>query len=315
MLQTPTVDSLRHWSKLYSGEAHLAGDLAHAERIRNLWQSYGIPSELARYDVLQNFPISTSLELRSSPSGKVLFKASLEEDELPEDPTSLRAHGLPAFHGFSANGDVEAPLVYANFGTPEDFETLRRIGVDVKGKIVICKYAKIFRGLKIRAAQEHGAVGVILYNDPQEDGEYTAINGYKHYPHGPARHPSSIQRGSVDYFSVAVGDPTTPGYPSLPGEDTLRRDPHHAIPKIPSIPISFADATPLLMSLNGKGAEPETTSRHTEGWRGEIEGVDYCTGPSEENVFLSSQGKRPFEVRMNCFIDMRIRGFQICTHL
>lgn len=290
MLQTPAVDNLRHWSKLYSSEAHLAGDLAHAERIRDLWQSYGIPSDLARYDVLQNFPISSSLELRSRTSGQVLFKASLEEDELPEDPTSLRSKGLPAFHGFSANGDVQAPLVYANFGTPEDFANLAKNGVDVRGKVVICKYAKIFRGLKVRAAQRAGAVGVVIYNDPQEDGEYTAKNGYEHYPHGPARHPSSIQRGSVDFFSVAVGDPTTPGYPSLPGGDTARGDPYHAIPKIPSLPISFADATPLLKALNGRGVAAEAMSVDTEGWRGEIEGVDYCTGPSESNVFLSSQG-------------------------
>lgn len=291
MLQTPSVDNLRHWSKLYSAKAHLAGDLAHAERIRDLWRSYGIPCELERYDVLQNFPISTALELRST-TGHTLFKATLEEDELPEDTTSLRSNGLPAFHGFSANGDVEAQLVYANFGTPEDFESLKSRGVDVRGKVVICKYAKIFRGLKVRAAQQYGAAGVIIYNDPQEDGEYTTKNGYKHYPHGPARHPSSIQRGSVDFFSVAVGDPTTPGYPSLPG-GAERRDPHHAIPTIPSLPVSFAEATPLLEALNGQGLTPDEMNHDTDGWRGEIEGVDYSTGPSTSNVFLSSQGKNP----------------------
>ena len=288
MLQTPTVENLRHWSKLYSEKAHLAGDLAHAERIRNLWRSYGISTELEQYDVLQNFPISTALQLRSK-SGDTLFKASLEEDELVKDETSLRANGLPAFHGFSANGSVEGELVYANFGTPEDFESLKSRGVDVRGKIIICKYAKIFRGLKVRAAQQQGAIGVIIYNDTQEDGEYTAKNGYEHYPDGPARHPSSIQRGSVDFFSVAVGDPTTPGYPSLP-DGAERRDPHHAIPTIPSLPISFAEATPFLKSLNGLGLSPSTMSQDTSGWEGELEGVDYFTGPGESKVFLSSQG-------------------------
>jgi N-acetylated-alpha-linked acidic dipeptidase len=263
MLDTPTIQNLRHWSKTYSQKAHLAGDLEHAERIRELWCSYGITSELERYDVLQNFPTSTALELRSS-TGHILFKATLQEEELPEDPTSLRANGLPAFHGFSANGDVEGKLVYANFGTPDDFENLKGRGIDVKGKIVICKYAKIFRGLEVRAAQQHGAVGVIMYNDPQEDGQYTTKNGYEPFPHGPARHPSSIQRGSVDFFSVAVGDPTTPGYPSLPG-GAERRDPHHAIPTIPSLPMSFAEAVPLLTVLNGQGLGPNEMSEETEG--------------------------------------------------
>ncbi|KAL5445374.1 hypothetical protein PMIN07_010136 [Paraphaeosphaeria minitans] len=288
MLDSPTTDNLRHWSKSYSEKAHLAGDLEHAERIRDLWRSYGITTELERYDVLQNFPTSSALELRSS-TGDVLFKASLEEEELPEDPTSLRSNGLPAFHGFSANGDVQAKLVYANFGTPDDFANLKRRGIEISGKIVICKYAKIFRGLKVRAAQEHGAVGVIMYNDPQEDGKYTTKNGYEHFPHGPARHPSSIQRGSVDFFSVAVGDPTTPGYPSLPS-GTERRDPHHAIPTIPSLPISFAEAKPFLKALNGQGLAPDEMSQNTEGWLGELDDVDYFTGPSKEDIFLSSQG-------------------------
>jgi len=288
MLQSVDVDRIRHWSKLYSSEAHLAGDLAHAQRICDLWRSYGIPTTLARYDVLQNFPLSTSLTLHS-PDGAVAFEASLSEDELPEDPTSSPKNGLPAFHGFSANGDVTAELVYANFGTLEDFARLRDKGVDVRGKIVICKYAKVFRGLKVRAAQQFGAAAVIIYNDPQEDGEYTAKNGYQAYPHGPARHPSSIQRGSVDFFSVAVGDPTTPGYPSLPGSETKRRDPHHAIPTIPSLPISYADATPFMKALNGLGLSPGEMAEE-DGWRGELEGVDYCTGPSTMTVHLSNQG-------------------------
>lgn len=283
MLQTPAVDALRHWSKLYSAEAHLAGDKAHAERIRDLWRSYGIRSELARYDVLQNFPISTALELRSG-DGAVLFKASLEEDELPDDPTSLRSKGLPAFHGFAKNGDVEAPLVYANFGTPEDFESLKNRGVDVLGKIVICKYANVFRGLKVRTAQQAGAVGVIMYNDPQEDGEYTAKNGYKHYPDGPAHHPSSIQRGSVDFFSVAVGDPSTPGYPSL-AAGSLSCDSQD------SLASHFVRGCGDFDDDSERtGLTPQQMSKDTKGWLGEIEGVEYCTGPSKEKVFLSSQG-------------------------
>jgi N-acetylated-alpha-linked acidic dipeptidase len=296
MLQNPDVEKIKHWSKLYSAEAHLAGDRAHAERIRDLWREYGISADLVQYDVLQNFPISTALKLFNA-DGSVGFEATLTEDELPEDPTSSPIRGLPAFHGFAANGDVQGKLVYANFATWEDFETLSRKKVEIKGKIVLCKYGKVFRGLKVRAAQQFGAIGVIIYNDPQEDGKYTAKNGYKHYPHGPARHPKSIQRGSVDAFSVAVGDPTTPGYPSLPDTDVKRQDPTHAIPKIPSLPISFAEAEPFLKALNGHGRLPEEMDNSAD-WKGEIDNVEYRTGPSEVHVFLSSQGKfKPFSAR------------------
>ncbi|KAH8883466.1 Zn-dependent exopeptidase [Thozetella sp. PMI_491] len=292
MLDTPQIDKLRHWSRLYSSDSHLAGDLAHAESIRDLWLSYGIPTELVRYDVLQNFPIGSSLRLHGRGSeDSVAFTASLTEDELPEDPTSAPPNSLPAFHGFSANGNVCAELVYANFGTIGDFQLMKARGVSVEGKIVICKYGKVFRGLKVRAAEQFGAAGVVMYNDPQEDGEYTAKNGYQHYPHGPARHPKSIQRGSVDFFSVAVGDPSTPGYPSLPGDETKRLDPTHAIPTIPSLPISFADATPFLLALNGCGLSPDEIGGSGADWKGEIDGVNYYTGPSRVKVSLYNEGE------------------------
>ncbi|KAH0439947.1 PA domain-containing protein [Colletotrichum camelliae] len=287
MLETPTTANLRHWSKEYSAEPHLAGDLAHATRIRDLWRSYGIPTELEQYDVLQNFPVSQSLQLLDS-DGQVAFEASLTEDEVPEDPTSSPKNGLPAFHGFSANGEACAELVYANFGELRDFELLESKGILVKGKIVICKYAKVFRGLKVRAAEQYGAAAVILYNDPQEDGQYTEANGYEPFPHGPARHPKSIQRGSVDFFSIAVGDPTTPGYPSLPGTDVERQDPGHATPKIPSLPISYADAVPFLNALNGQGLSPFSMGGEGSDWKGCLTDVDYFTGPSKVRVSLAN---------------------------
>ncbi|KAH9233373.1 hypothetical protein K456DRAFT_1838485 [Colletotrichum gloeosporioides 23] len=289
MLETPTAANLRRWSKEYSAEPHLAGDLAHATRIRDLWRSYGIPTELEQYDVLQNFPVSQSLQLLDS-DGQVAFEASLTEDEVPEDPTSSPKNGLPAFHGFSANGEACAELVYANFGELRDFELLESKGISVKGKIVICKYAKVFRGLKVRAAEQYGAAAVILYNDPQEDGQYTEANGYKPFPHGPARHPKSIQRGSVDFFSIAVGDPTTPGYPSLPGNDVERQDPGHATPKIPSLPISYADAVPFLKALNGQGLSPFSMGGEGSDWKGCLAGIDYFTGPSKVRVSLANHG-------------------------
>ncbi|KAI1208452.1 Zn-dependent exopeptidase [Annulohypoxylon truncatum] len=289
IVEIPEVDRLRSCSKLYSAKPHLAGDLQHAERIRDLWRSYGIPTELVRYDVLQNFPKHSALNLHHG-DGSIAFSASLVEDEVVEDPTSAPRNGLPAFFGFGAHGTVSSKLVYANFGTLSDFQLLESRGISVRGKVVICKYSKVFRGLKVRAAEQFGAIGVIIYNDPQEDGEYTVKNGYKAYPHGPARHPKSIQRGSVDFFSVSVGDPTTPGYPSLPGEDTERRDPKHAIPSIPALPISFSDAIPFLEALNGQGLSPEELDQSGSDWRGALDGINYCTGPSKVDVTLCTEG-------------------------
>ncbi|KAI0899544.1 Zn-dependent exopeptidase [Annulohypoxylon nitens] len=289
IVEIPEVERLRSCSKEYSAKPHLAGDLQHAEHIRDLWRSYGIPTELVRYDVLQNFPKLSALSLHHE-DGSVAFDASLTEDELAEDPTSDPRNGLPAFFGFGAHGTASAKLVYANFGTLSDFRLLESKGISVKGKIVICKYSKVFRGLKVRAAEQFGAIGVIIYNDPQEDGEYTVKNGYKAYPHGPARHPKSIQRGSVDFFSVSVGDPTTPGYPSLPGDDTERQDPKHAIPSIPALPISFSDAIPLLEALNGRGLRPEELGGTGSDWKGALDNIDYCTGPSKVDVTLCAEG-------------------------
>ncbi|KAI1409915.1 Zn-dependent exopeptidase [Hypoxylon sp. FL1857] len=290
IVDTPEIERLRACSRLYSATPHLAGDLQHAERIRDLWRSYSIPTELIRYDVLQNFPRHTALSLHRE-DGSVAFNASLVEDEVAEDPTSSPQNGLPAFFGLGAHGTVHGELVYANFGTLSDFQTLESRGISVKGKIVICKYSKIFRGLKVRAAEKFGAIGVIIYNDPQEDGEYTVKNGYKPYPHGPARHPKSIQRGSVDFFSVSVGDPTTPGYPSLPGEDTERRDPKHAIPFIPSLPISFSDAIPFLRALNGQGLSPGEIGGRGSDWKGALDDIEYRTGPSKAKVTLQNDGE------------------------
>ncbi|EMR64279.1 putative glutamate carboxypeptidase protein [Eutypa lata UCREL1] len=198
IVDTPEVEKLRACSKLYSAKPHLAGDLQHAERIRDLWRSYGIPTELVRYDVLQNFPTHSALRLHGS-DGSVVFNASLVEDEVAEDPTSSPQNGLPAFFGFGANGTAHGELIYANFGRLSDFEFLKSQGISVRGKIVICKYSKVFRGLKVRAAEKFGAVGVILYNDPQEDGEYTARNGVAVWISSPSRSVIPLRRATQAY--------------------------------------------------------------------------------------------------------------------
>ncbi|KAJ0422068.1 hypothetical protein BJY00DRAFT_94851 [Aspergillus carlsbadensis] len=265
ILATPSIHQLRQWSRLYSASTHLAGDDAHAFSIQALWTSYGIPTEISIHATRLNRPGRNSAVRLLKPDSSVFFEASLMEDVLPDDPTS--SIGPPTFHGMSCPGRVAAPLVYANFGRPGDFQLLADNGVSVRDCIVLCRYSSSLRGLKVKAAQEAGAAGVILYNDPQEDGQFTVENGFTAYPDGPARHPSAIQRGSVSFFSVGAG-------PFPESEFT---------PRIPSISISSRDARHLLDALRGSGMG---RSDLPPGWQGSLPGIDYCSGPSRMLVEL-----------------------------
>jgi N-acetylated-alpha-linked acidic dipeptidase len=167
---------------------------------------------MVSYDVYLNYPVDHRLAmLEKSKDGpaswKVAFEASLEEDVLKEDQTSGLEDRIPTFHGYSASGNVTAPFVYVNYGTYQDYEDLLKAKVDLKGKIAIARYGIIFRGLKVRRAQDLGMVGVLMYSDPGDDGKVTEENGLAPYPEGPARNPSSVQRGSAQFLSVAPGDP------------------------------------------------------------------------------------------------------------
>ena len=200
LLDTPDPETARKWSNYYTAGPHLAGkNKTQADWTRDLWQSFGVNSEVVAYDVYINYPKDHGLSLLKN--GKVDFRATLEEDVFEEDPTTSLPDRVPTFHGYSASGNVTAQYVYVNFGTYKDFEDLVKAGVDLKGKIAIAKYGGIFRGLKVKRAQELGMIGCVLYSDPQEDGDITEVNGYKAYPKGPARNPSSVQRGSVQFLS------------------------------------------------------------------------------------------------------------------
>lgn len=137
------------------------------------------------------------------------------------------------------------------------------------------RYGGLFRGLKVKNAGDFGAIGVVIFTDPGDDGEYTAANGYEAYPNGPARHPESVQKGSTLFLSTSPGDPTTPGYPSH--EDAPRADPSDKIPKIPSVPISYTAALPLLQALDGHGITAEQVNRTV--WAGALDAA-YSTGPA-----------------------------------
>ena len=305
LLETPSAEKAKEWSQYYTAGPHLAGkNLSQAVWTKEKWQEFGVKNvEIVPYDVYINYPLGHRLALleASSDGGKTLsrraksdsskagykikYECSLEEDVLAEDSTSGLPNRIPTFHGYSANGNVTAQYVYANFGTYQDYDDLVKANISLAGRIALVKYGKIFRGLKVKRAQELGMVGTVIYSDPQEDGHITEENRYKAYPDGPARNPSSVQRGSTQFLSVAPGDPTTPGYPSKPG--VPRQDPHGSIPSIPSLPISFRDALPLLKALNGHGPKASDFNKCWQGGGLGYKGVKYNIGPSPKDLVLN----------------------------
>jgi N-acetylated-alpha-linked acidic dipeptidase len=219
LLNTPDAEQAREWSRYYTSGPHLAGkNLSQALWTRQKWQDFGIEnSMIVDYDVYINYPKGHRLALLEknnkadgdggSPAAtehewEVKFEATLEEDVLEEDESSQLADRIPTFHGYSASGNVTAPFVFVNYGTYKDFEDLEAAKVDLKGKIALAKYGGVFRGLKVKRAQEMGMVGVVMYSDPGDDGEVTEKNGFEKYPDGPARQASSVQRGSVQFLSM-----------------------------------------------------------------------------------------------------------------
>jgi N-acetylated-alpha-linked acidic dipeptidase len=242
------------------------------------------------YEVYLNYPVDSGLALVDN--GITMFKATLEEDVLIEDPTTSLPDRIPVFHGYSASGNVLAPFVFCNYGTYADFEDLQDANVELKGKIALIKYGGIFRGLKVKRASELGMVGVVLYSDPGDDGETTEANGYAAYPDGPAHNPSAVQRGSVEYLSVAPGDPTTIGYPSKPG--VPRQSTDGKIPDIPSIPISYREALPFLTALNGHGPNASSfpSSWHGGGLR--YKGVEYSIGPTPDSLTIHLMNEQEY---------------------
>lgn len=229
LLTTPDPKKAEEWSYYYTSGAHLAGkNYSQAEWTMNLWKEFGVPdTSIVAYDTYINYPLGHRLALYENNSSKssdleseeskpkdtwtVKFEASLKEDVLDDDPTTGREDRVPTFHGYSASGNVTAPYVFVNYGTYQDFEDLIKANITLKGNIAIAKYGGIFRGLKIKRAQELGMVGVVLYSDPGDDGP-SAEDGDKTYPDGPARNPSSVQRGSAQFLSVAPGDPYVISY-------------------------------------------------------------------------------------------------------
>ncbi|PSR93735.1 hypothetical protein PHLCEN_2v4630 [Hermanssonia centrifuga] len=202
------------------------------------------------YYPVMNTPLNHSVEILGD-DGLAVWSASLEEVADETDPEAGKYFdSVTTFHGLSRSGEVKGKVVYAGYGRQEDYKALVEKGVNLTGTIVLVKYGGIFRGLKVKGAEELGAAGVLIYSDPSDDGSVTEENGYLPYPHGPARNPASVQRGSVQYLSSYPGDPTTPGIPAY--ENSTRTEGEN-IPKIPSLPLSWANARVLLQEISEGG--------------------------------------------------------------
>lgn len=312
-LRVPSADSARATLQRYTAHGHIAAedqDLASAQLVLTEWADLlGVPhnatdsiweagSKQSRaymtqhgeprvwadtYSVWLDRPVHASLSLTET-GGATVWTADLTEDVVPDDPTS--AHGTPAFHGYSASGTASGHVIYAGSGSHADFARLQALGVQVRGSVALVRNGGVFRGLAVRAAQEHGVAGVLLYTDPEDDGPVTEVHGYAPYPDGPARQRSSVQRGSVQALSFQPGDPSTPGVPSYRHAPRLARDEAISLPRIPSLPISYVNARHLLRDMEGVGVEANAVRPH---FGGAIPNTTYWTGPSRHQAHMTNE--------------------------
>ncbi|MGF1560004.1 MAG: transferrin receptor-like dimerization domain-containing protein [Flavobacteriaceae bacterium] len=267
------ADNLDEWMQYMAAKPHWVGTEYGeeiAKWIQKQFNSWGYDAKIETYDVLFPYPKVRLLEL----TGPTTYKAKLtavpvEGDEFTEQGDAL----LPSYNAFSADGDVEAELVFVNYGIPKDYEELEKLGIDVKGKIVIAKYQGSWRGIKPKLAAEKGAIGCIIYSDPKDDGY---VQGDV-YPKGAFKNKTGVQRGSVMDMPTYPGDVLTPGYAATKDAKRLDRKDAPTITKIPVLPISYEDAQPLLAALEGQVAP--------EAWRGGLP-ITYHIGPGPAKVHL-----------------------------
>src|ERR1044071_340889 len=243
----PDPKSAREHLRRLTAEPHIAGskeDYATAIYVRDKLRSYGLSAELKEYEVWLNYPNApTVLELITNRRQQL----STREAVVPGDPSSSNPKITPLFNGYSANGDVTGPVVYANYGLPNDYEDLKKAGVDVKGKIVIVRYGNSFRGVKAKVAEQNGAIGCIIYSDPEDDGYMQGDV----FPKGPWRPVASGQRGSVQYLFDYPRDPLTPGKPAIAATPRLKPEAATDLTRIPVQPIAYDVARTILSQLKG----------------------------------------------------------------
>jgi N-acetylated-alpha-linked acidic dipeptidase len=269
----PDAKNIGEYMRRLSARPHHVGspyDKENAEWMLAKFKEWGWDAQMESFSVLFPTPKERVVELVAPTQ----FKATLEEPAVGVDPTSnQKAEQLPAFNAYSIDGDVTAPLVYVNYGRPSDYEELDRLGISVKGAIVIARYGASWRGIKPKVAAEHGAVGCLIYSDPRDDGYFVSDV----FPEGPMRNKSGVQRGSVLDMPLYPGDPLTPGVPATPDAKRLELKDAPTMTKIPVMPISYGDAQPLLAALKGPVAPQD--------WRGAL-AMTYHIGPGPARVHM-----------------------------
>ena len=267
------ANNLDEWMKLMSAEPHYVGTAygrKNAEWMVKQFKSWGYDAKIETYQVLFPYPKVRLLELIAPEK----YKAKLTAVPVAGDTYTDQGDALlPSYNAFSADGDVTSELVFVNYGIPEDYDELEKLGVDVKGKIVIAKYYGSWRGIKPKLAAEKGAIGCIIYSDPMDDGFYAGDV----YPKGAFKNATGVQRGSVMDMPLYPGDVLTPGYGASKNAKRLNRKDAPTITKIPVLPISYEDALPLLATLEGQVAPPS--------WRGALP-ITYHIGPGPARVHL-----------------------------
>lgn len=268
-----SISRMDAWMKRLSARPHHVGspyDKSNVLFIDSLFRTWGFNTRIDTYYVLFPTPKLRSLELIAP----TFYRAVLMEKVIPGDPYTAQTSGqLPPYNAYSADGDVTGELIFVNYGLPQDYDALARMGISAKGKIVLVKYGQSWRGIKAKVAYEHGAIGCIIYSDPKDDGYYEGDT----YPDGPYKNPYAVQRGSVLDMPVYPGDPLTPGYAATKNARHLEIRDAPTIMKIPVLPISYHDAAPLLAALTGPTVP--------EKWRGALP-LTYHTGPGPAVVHL-----------------------------
>jgi len=260
---------------MMTAEPHHTGspyEIKLADYVSDQLKQFGIESTKYEYSVLLPWPGRRRIEVVAPDS----YKLEVEEEKIRGDQWADKPGILPAYNAYSPSGDVTGEIVYVNYGIPADYETLAKLGIDVKGKIVLARYGGSWRGIKPKVAAEHGAIACLIYSDPHEDGYFQG----EVYPDGPFRGWGMIQRGSVMDMPRYPGDPSTPGRPSKPGVERVPMDKIETFAPIPVQPMSYRDGVELLKRLKGPVAP--------EAWRGALP-ITYHIGPGPAKVHVNLQ--------------------------
>ncbi len=279
----PDPARLREYMEYMTEEPHIAGfghgSLRVAEYALEKFLSFGLEAAIEETEALMPIPVDRHVEVL----GPEPYTMRLEEPGVPEDKDSSDAGRLPSYNAYAADGDVSGEVVYVNYGIPEDYEMLAELGISVEGKIVLARYGRSWRGIKAKLAQDNGAIGALIYSDPEEDGYYRGLT----YPEGPYRPKWGVQRGSIMDMPVHPGDPLTPGWGATEDREKLTRETARTLVRIPVLPISWGDALPILEQLRG-------TVAPNDDWKGALP-ITYHIGPG------------PAEVRMRTAYDWQVR--------